>query len=103
MDFDIRPTLSRLRLPVLLIFGESDRWVPIDASLDRWRTALGPDADLTVARIAGTGHHLTLPVDPRDLSEAGPIAPQYERTLVSWLRERFGPAHPATETGARLK
>lgn len=92
MDFDVVPALRRLRLPVLLIFGEHDRWIPIEASVEIWRSALGPKADLTVASIPRTGHNPTLAHDPQDLSERGPISPDYERVLTSWLRQHVG--HP---------
>ena len=35
--------------------GEWDRWVPIETTVETWRSALGPTADLTVARIPGRG------------------------------------------------
>jgi pimeloyl-ACP methyl ester carboxylesterase len=88
MEFDIRPALRRLDLPVLLFFGEHDRWIPVAESADVWRAELGPEADLTVVSLPGTGHAATLAADPNDWLEAGPVSPDYERTLLAWLGAR---------------
>jgi hypothetical protein len=89
MEFDIRPALRRLSLPVLLFFGEHDRWIPVAESADVWRSALGADADLTVVSLPGTGHAATLATDPDDWLEHGQVSPDYERRLVSWLQDRL--------------
>jgi uncharacterized protein len=86
-DLDISPTLSQLRIPVLLIYGEKDRWVPIEPSIEAWRTALDRGhARLRVSRLPGCGHFPTLATDPADHDEAGPISPAYEQLLTDWLR-----------------
>ena len=86
-DLDISPTLSQLRIPVLLIYGETDRWVPIKPSIKVWRTALDRGhVRLSVSRLPGCGHFPTLAPDPADLNEAGPISPAYEQLLADWLR-----------------
>jgi uncharacterized protein len=89
MEFDIRPALRRLELPVLLFFGEHDRWIPVAESADVWRAELGPDADLTVVSLPGTGHAATFAANPADWLEHGPVSPDYERTLLAWLGERL--------------
>ena len=89
MEFDIRPALRGLSLPVLLFFGEHDRWIPVAESADVWRSELGADADLTVVSLPGTGHAATLASDPDDWLEQGPVSPDYERSLVAWLRDRL--------------
>jgi alpha-beta hydrolase superfamily lysophospholipase len=87
VDLDISPTLSELEIPVLLVYGETDRWVPIDSSIEVWRTALDRrDAQLSVCRLPGSAHFPTLAADPADLDEAGPVSPAYERALAAWLR-----------------
>jgi len=88
MEFDIRPALRRLELPVLLFFGEHDRWIPVAESADAWRAELGPGADLTVVSLPGTGHAATFASDPSDWLEHGPVSPDYERALLAWLRDR---------------
>ena len=89
MEFDIRPALRQLDLPVLLFFGERDRWIPVAESADVWRATLGPDADLMVVSLPGTGHAATFAADPSDWLEQGPVSPDYERVLLEWLRERL--------------
>jgi uncharacterized protein len=89
MEFDIRPALRRLNLPVLLFFGEHDRWIPVAESADVWRSELGANADLTVVSLPGTGHAATFATDPSDWFEDGPVSPDYERVLLTWLRERL--------------
>jgi len=86
-DLDISPTLSQLRIPVLLTYGETDRWVPIEPSIEAWHTALDQGhARLTVSRLPGCGHFPALAADPADHHEAGPISPAYEQILADWLR-----------------
>jgi len=84
-DLDIRPTLRRLRIPALLVYGETDRWVPIEESIGIWRESYGAPTRLTVARIPGAGHFPTLPDDPNDLDEVGPVSAVYEDALIRWL------------------
>ena len=86
-DLDLSLTLSQLRIPVLLTYGETDRWVPIEPSIEAWHTALNPGhGRLTVSRLPGCGHFPTLAADPADHQEAGPISPAYEQILADWLR-----------------
>jgi uncharacterized protein len=80
MDFDPGKALGRLPCPVLAFFGEDDEWVPVDASIDRFRSAAERAGNsLTVARVPGTTHE---PV----LAASGAVSPLYEQTLVSWLK-----------------
>jgi uncharacterized protein len=94
-DLDISGTLAQLQIPVLLVHGETDRWVPVESSIGLWRTALGQyRARLTVEQLPGCGHFPTLAADPADLDEAGPISPVYEQLLADWLRAVLAPGQP---------
>lgn len=89
MDFDVTAALAALRIPVLLVHGEHDRWVPLEASIDIWRRASERGgAPLSIARIRGAGHAMTTNYEPADHLERGAIASGYEHVLVDWLRER---------------
>ncbi|MFJ6955581.1 alpha/beta hydrolase family protein, partial [Micromonospora aurantiaca (nom. illeg.)] len=87
MDYDPAPVLARLTCPVLLCYGETDAWIPIEDSLAVWRRA-ARDAELTVARLAGCDHAPTLG-EGEDLDS---VSPQYERVLLDWLDRRLPPA-----------
>jgi pimeloyl-ACP methyl ester carboxylesterase len=88
MDFDPAAVFARVRVPTLLFYGEDDEWQPIDRSVDAWRQAAAQagNQDLTVVRLAGTGHAPT--IGGREERDA--IAPEYERSLLSWLEARIG-------------
>ncbi|MFI8807348.1 alpha/beta hydrolase family protein [Micromonospora chalcea] len=87
MDYDPAPVLARLTCPVLLCWGETDAWIPIEDSLEVWRRT-ARDAELTVARLAGCDHAPTLG-EGEDLDS---VSPQYERVLLDWLDRLLPPA-----------
>jgi uncharacterized protein len=86
MDFDPEVVFAQVRVPVLLFYGEDDEWQPIDASIATWQRAArrSGNADVTVVRLAGTRHAPTL----GGREDAAAIAPEYERALIAWLKER---------------
>jgi uncharacterized protein len=84
MDFDPEPVFAQVRCPVLLFYGEADEWTPIEPSVEAWQRA--SSAEVTVVRLAGADHTPTLGGGIDD-----PIAPEYERTLVSWLDGLLAP------------
>ncbi|MGB2711442.1 MAG: alpha/beta fold hydrolase [Conexibacter sp.] len=90
VDYDISPVLRRLRLPCLLIFGETDRWQPADQTAEIWRDSLPEGVELVVEKLQGAGHTPTLAKDPRDTQETGPISPQYEQLVVDWFTRHLG-------------
>ncbi|MFG3698953.1 alpha/beta hydrolase family protein [Micromonospora sp. NPDC047620] len=84
MDFDPEPVFAELSCPVLLCYGETDAWIPIEESLAVWRRAARA-AELTVARLTGCDHAPTL--DEAD--DLAGVSPQYEQALLSWLDRRL--------------
>ena len=87
MDYDIRPALAQLAVPVLLIHGDHDRWTPIEESQQVWRESFRDHLQqLTAVRLRGTGHYPTL-ARGADGEQAAPISPDYEALLLRWLRQ----------------
>ncbi|MEU1689109.1 alpha/beta hydrolase [Micromonospora sp. NPDC005707] len=84
MDFDPEPVLAKLSGPVLLCYGETDAWTPVEQSLAVWRRA-ARDAELTVARLAGCDHAPTL----GGREDLAGVSPEYEQVLLDWLGRRL--------------
>jgi uncharacterized protein len=78
MDFDPRPVFAHVRVPALLFYGEADSWTPVEASIEAWREARGDGVEIVV--VPGAEHDLT--------RSDGSLAPEYESTLVEWLKRR---------------
>ncbi|MCI4066933.1 alpha/beta hydrolase [Micromonospora sp. R77] len=85
MDFDPVPVFALVNCPVLLFFGETDGWVPIEESVAAWRRAAGTTVEVTVSRLAGCDH-LPTRHEGEDLAS---ISPQYADTLLDWLDRRL--------------
>ncbi len=83
--FDVRPALERIRVPVLLFFGDRDRWVDPVRSPEIWKATL-THADVTAVPLSGAGHMPTLALDPDslDAEESGPTHPEYIAQLRNW-------------------
>jgi uncharacterized protein len=56
-DYDPRPALGRIRVPVLALFGAEDRIVPVEASLAAYRDAVRTEL-LSVEVFAGADHRI---------------------------------------------
>jgi pimeloyl-ACP methyl ester carboxylesterase len=79
LDFDPAPVFARVRVPVLLVYGDQDEWIPVEESIASWQSARGGELDVVL--IPGGGHEPT--VD-------GVLSPLYEQTMLDWLRARAG-------------
>jgi uncharacterized protein len=98
MSFNPLPTLARLRMPVLLVYGQSDPWVPVATSLSMLKTATRERPNVQVAVVEGADHTMMLTVPPRDqvdpsfFPREAPDAPAYFALLGAWLTQN-GFAH----------
>jgi dipeptidyl aminopeptidase/acylaminoacyl peptidase len=77
LDFDPAPVFSRVQVPVLLVYGDQDEWIPVEESVATWQEARGGEVDILV--VPGAGHEPV--VD-------GTVSPLYEQKLLAWLRAR---------------
>lgn len=91
--------LERVRVPILALYGEEDRDVPIVESVVNFQAALGRGYNRRgiVRPFRGADHALNVRNGPGLLAKIEP-APGYRDTLVSWLGCVSGRA-PATPSG----
>jgi len=91
MDFDPLPILQKMNRPVLVLYGEADRGVPVKGNLDKLVNALKQAKDVRYSvRVFPKGNHALL------LSETGSyeeffhlnrFVPEFFSTLIDWLRK----------------
>jgi pimeloyl-ACP methyl ester carboxylesterase len=88
MAYDPRPTLAKLRMPVLAMIGSKDRQVPPDLNLPALRAALTADPKAKVVELPGLNHLFQTaptgaPGEYADIEET--IAPLALKTIGDWV------------------
>jgi hypothetical protein len=95
LTYDPRPTLRRVKVPVLAINGALDLQVPSQDNLRAIEAALreGGNANVTAREFAGL-NHLFQPATTGAPSEYGTIettmSPEVLEAIAGWITERFG-------------
>jgi uncharacterized protein len=87
MDFDPEPVFAGVSCPVLVFYGETDAWMPIEDSAVAWRRAgeASSNRDITVVRLAGCDHLPTL----NGRTDLDGVSQQYTRLMSEWLEPRL--------------
>lgn len=98
LDFDPVYYRERVKIPVLLIFGERERLVPVDRSVKRIREAFrrAGNTRYKIKVFPGADHGISLAPNPAT-SEKGSVganegptfAPGFFDTMTEWLREKL--------------
>jgi hypothetical protein len=90
-NFHPLPLWERVKVPVLLVYGELDHNTPVEASLRGIGSALqrSHNADYTPVIIPGASHTLDIQWQPGQPFFWWHVAPGYVDLLVSWVRLRF--------------
>lgn len=94
LDYDPRPALRKVKVPVLALNGDLDLQVLVDQNLPEIEKALreGGNPDVTVRRLPGL-NHLFQPAKTGSLAEytASEItmAPEVLASISDWIRSRF--------------
>jgi fermentation-respiration switch protein FrsA (DUF1100 family) len=88
MDYDPRPTLAKVRVPVLAVNGSKDLQVIPGQNLPAIKAALAADRDVTVIELPGLNHlfqtaNTGAPGEYADIEET--IAPLALRTIGDWV------------------
>lgn len=91
MRNDPLAVMSTIQIPILVLYGSADPWVPVTASLDRLDTLLAEHTKLKIAVIAGADHAMMTSasplqqIDPKLVAAQSPEAPAYFAILAQWL------------------
>ena len=91
LNFEPGKALAALRIPVLLIYGARDPWVPVEASVKAVQASAGQHRNLTLAVIAGADHDMNLStsaedqIDPARMVDEAPDSTEYFALLAAWL------------------
>jgi hypothetical protein len=95
LTYDPRPTLERVRVPILALNGENDLQVPAEADLREVEAALrrGGNPDATTRLLPGLNHLFQTsatgsPADYGTIEET--MAPAALDAVSAWILERFG-------------
>jgi len=98
LTYDPRPTLEKVKVPVLALDGEKDLQVPPKEDLAEIAAALkkGGNKDYTTKLLPGLNHlfqHATTgaPAEYAQIEET--FSPEALELVSSWILERFGPGH----------
>jgi pimeloyl-ACP methyl ester carboxylesterase len=84
MDYDPRPALASIRVPLLFFFGDRDRWVPVKLSVRKTLAATRANKKVSLHVIKGADHYMT--TGPTEAT--GPIARNYLKLLTQWVKRR---------------
>jgi uncharacterized protein len=90
-NFNPLPLWEKVKVPVLLIYGERDRNTPVDPSLAGIGNALqiAGNQDYTPVIIPGAAHNLTIQWEPGKPFFWWYAASGYSELLTGWVRLRF--------------
>lgn len=93
MKHDPLETLKQGTVPLLLVYGSEDPWIPVQTSISRART-LGADQRVNMFVVPGADHAMMTGVEPswqinpESFPAQAPNSPIYFAMLASWLAER---------------
>jgi dienelactone hydrolase len=94
MDDDPLAAIAGVRVPILLIFGGADPWIPVAATLARLNALAPSHPNIAYDVVANADHEMTfdsheaMASDAKALATAAPEAPAYFMLLAAWL-ERY--------------
>lgn len=90
-QFEPETVFSQITVPLLLLYGENDPWIPVEESMAIWRDALrrAGNGRGEMHRVPDTGHLMLLDepayVDEREMQEKK-FSPVYTRLIQDFVR-----------------
>ena len=91
MDDDPFVAASRVKVPLLFIYGDSDPWVPVAKTLEKLQLLAGIQHNFEYFVVPDANHEMISPVGERmDVSSESPQAASYFILMGSWLSRQAG-------------
>ncbi len=92
MNFNTIPNLQKLMCPVLVIYGEKDRVVPVKGNKEKLEKALEKNRDATFMVFPDGDHALLLTKtgSTQEYFYANQFVPGFFQLLVQWIQEKTG-------------
>lgn len=87
LDFTPIPIIKKINIPVLLLYGEKDPWVPVQKSIEIWKE-YGPK-DLKIDQIKDANHFMMSITKSGLKNDTGIISKEYIEILLHWLNYFF--------------
>ena len=93
LDYDPRPTLAKVKCPILALNGSTDGQAPPNQNLPAIRQATQGNADVTILELPGLNHLFQTVkagavCEYADIEET--VAPIALDTMSGWIRKRVG-------------
>lgn len=85
--FDPVPIIHQLHIPVLLLYGERDPWIPIPESIAIWKKH--GIQTLTIHQIPDANHFMVSIAQAGLQSDSGPTSQEYLDIMLRWLKMLF--------------
>jgi pimeloyl-ACP methyl ester carboxylesterase len=87
--YDPVPALRALRVPALFLFGDHDRLIPVEKSVEIIRGVLAENSqhDFTIRVFPNVDHVMRLAAG----EASGEIEPEYLKTMRDWLAKHVHP------------
>jgi uncharacterized protein len=97
MDNDPSAALAKVHSPTLVLYGDSDPWIPVEQSVEKLKMLQLQKRNIEFAVIQNAGHEMMFPVretmqiDATTIRTDAPQAPQYFMLMASWLAKQSSP------------
>lgn len=87
LDDDPFAAILKVKVPLLLLYGDSDPWIPVAKSVERLKSLSGKFPNIQFEVISNATHEMMFPVDEKMEvdTDARPQVPAYFMILSAWL------------------
>jgi len=85
MDFNPKKYFEQVKIPIALFYGATDRWVPIEESIEVWKDVFekNGNSSFEIFRVDKAGHMMIMNEDDNPDQEV--ISVQYTNQLKNWV------------------